>query len=112
MSKPRISAGLEIRSRRGGSVMRIPFSCSRSALYDESRGLAESVSSLVETLQMGNRLVGQNIGLGARPINTKQRYEGGLSGCFVLAYRLAHRSRIAFRVKQIIRDLEGEADVM
>ena len=66
----------------------------------------------IETIEMCNRLIGQHICLFARPLDAQQGDEGRLAGAGILAHRLAHRSRIAFGVKQIVGDLEGQTDIM
>jgi hypothetical protein len=46
-------------------------SSSRSAVYDESRDLSQKFRPFLEQFKVGNRLVYQQFGLGARPFNAE-----------------------------------------
>src|SRR5581483_7062882 len=85
---------------------------SRSAAKDEPRQLPQKFRSLVEQIKMHDRLIDQQLRLGAGPLNPKDRHEGGLAGGGVGADRLAGLRRRTLDVEQVVGDLEGEAEIV
>ena len=61
---------------------------------------------------MGNRLVYQQFGLGARPIDAENRDECRLSRGSIRPDRLPGLRRGALDIEEIVGDLEGEAQIM
>jgi hypothetical protein len=49
--------------------------------------------------------------LGACGVASHQRHQGGLAGGRILAHGLADGRGVAFRVEQVVGDLEGEAEL-
>ena len=61
--------------------------------------------------EVPTRLFDQHRRLRAGLFNTHQRHEGLLALLFILAQRLAGFRFVTFHVQQIVRDLEGKADM-
>src|SRR5689334_10536205 len=80
-------------------------------LYRKARDRTKQIGFAAMPRQMLDRLIDEEPGLLARPLLAEQRYEGRLAGPRILARRLASGRFIAAVVDQVVRDLEGEADV-
>src|SRR5205085_8098800 len=85
--------------KSGDLVFDPTLGSSRSAGHDEPCYLSQKFRPLFEQIKMGNRLVGQQLGLRPRPLGAENRDEGRLAGGRVGPDRLAGFGRRAFNVK-------------
>src|SRR5262245_10883778 len=82
------------------------------ALSGKTRGLDERLRLRAKARELA---LGSGHGLGklrARRFDADERYERRLTGSAVLARRLAHRLRVAFRIEQIVRDLKSKTEML
>ena len=80
-------------------------------LHREPGDGAEEVGLGAEALEMLDRLADEQIGLLAGPVGAEQRDERLLAAAAILTDALAGLRLFALSVKQVVGDLEGEADV-
>src|SRR5436190_22300958 len=90
---------------------RAPLPPSTVPFLDKLRHRAEQVRLWSMVLQMLDRLAYQHRALTPGTVLTEQRNEGCLARPFVLAQPFARCGLIAGMIKQIVGDLESEADV-
>ena len=80
-------------------------------LYRKSRNRAKQIRFLAMPRQMLDRLGDEEARLLPRALFAEQRDEGRLAGIGILARGLARSRFVAAVVNEVIRDLEGKADV-
>src|SRR5215831_9645032 len=110
-----MSAGTSMMSRSGVAVIAVLYSFdrrSRPARNDEIGGLPQQVGRLPERLQMRRGLLGQKLGLVARPLLAEDRHESSLARRDVLAWCLAELLGRAVDVEQIVDHLEGKTEIV